>query len=213
MRAGGIFGVGSALGTIGGGVFVSKPVGCAGLGSLGISPPFPDVYGCDEDSQCQSGWCNTSIPVDGANGQCQTRGKVNPGVGGEGKAGSVCSDDDNCSFGLRCNKTSKMCESATDPGNVCYIAEQMGFQDGLAGLSPNASAPAKAIASAGVTSSSTLLAKASSCYTSGYAGGAAQAKLDNRPCSHVGQVRSVRPPPRRDLVLEIMVVVATAIRE
>jgi hypothetical protein len=179
MRAGGIFG-GKAS------------VGCAGLGSLGISPPFPDVYGCNEDSQCQSGWCNTSIPVQGANGQCQTRGKVNPGVGGDGKAGSVCSSDDNCTFGLTCNMSSKMCESASDPGNVCYIADQMGFQDGLAGLGVNGGAASQAIAKSGGTSSSTLVAKAASCYAAGYARGKAQAKLDTRPCLHVGQIQQVQ---------------------
>jgi hypothetical protein len=175
MRAGGIFG-GNAL---------------SGAG-LGIDPPFPDVYGCNTDNQCQSGWCNTAIPAGNAAGQCQTRGKVNPGIGGEGKSGAYCSDDDNCAFGLKCNMSSKMCESASDPGNACYRANQMGFQDGQAALPKNIQAAAQAAAQAGISATPDTLMKLAVCYADGYVKGSAQAAKDTRPCTHVGQIQKVQ---------------------
>jgi hypothetical protein len=148
MRAGGIFGGDS-------------------LGALGIDPPFPDAYGCDENAQCQSGWCNTAIQVPGAKGQCQTKGKIVAGIGGKGESGSHCSSDDNCAFGFSCNPEKSMCESTLDPGNVCYVAHQIGQQDADVGTSrkpPTAEIAEKA----GVKVTSDVTGKAEGCYRAGY---------------------------------------------
>jgi hypothetical protein len=119
MKAGGIFG-GNAL---------------SGAG-LGIDPPFPDTYGCNTDDQCQSNWCNTAVRAGNAAGQCQTKGLIQPGVGGQGGPGNYCRSDDNCKVGLTCNTKSEMCESPSDPGNKVYTAQQLGQQHGMRGIEP-----------------------------------------------------------------------------
>ena len=58
---------------------------------------FPDVTGCNQNSDCCNGYCNTNISVSGAAGQCQTKG-VNPPAIGTCKPnyGDACSVDGDC---------------------------------------------------------------------------------------------------------------------
>ncbi len=172
---GGIFDGPNALGTLG----------------LGIDPPFPDVYGCNTNDQCQSGWCNTAIPAGNAAGQCQTKGKVNPSIGGGGEGGAYCSSTTACAPGLTCNEAKKMCESPSDPGNGCYIATQMGFQAGQAGLSNGATAASlSAAVQAGVFPSPAVLSALTSCYNDGYAQGKKQAS--ENPCNTTANIKKVQ---------------------
>ena len=172
---GGIFDGPNALGTLG----------------LGIDPPFPDVYGCNSNDQCQSGWCNTAIPAGNAAGQCQTKGKVNPSIGGGGEGGAYCSSTTACAPGLTCNEAKKMCESPSDPGNGCYIATQMGFQAGQAGLSNGATAAALSAAlQAGAFPSPAILSALTSCYNDGYAQGTKQAA--ENPCNTTANIKKVQ---------------------
>ena len=95
---------------------------------------YPNAYGCFTANDCQSGYCNTSVPVSGMKGQCQVKGQVNPTIGGGHGPGSFCNDTLPCDDPLWC-KDGKCSGDVTD--YPCAHVETINYVLGSLGLPQN----------------------------------------------------------------------------
>ena len=100
-----------------------------------VAPPgqkLPNNYGCYTGADCSSNFCNTAVPVAGMKGQCQTKGQVNPTIGGGSVPGAYCNDQLPCTDPLWCDSTNKCSGDITDypcadPSVINYVLDSIGL--------------------------------------------------------------------------------------